>query len=1172
MLRIFYEDCDKNAIDAVVQELKSGYSPTEGEHIIITPSSYSFSIETLVLKSLGIKGAFNIAFGSFERICSESLKKYDKKILSREGAIMVLRKVINANYKKLNQYSKSSKNPSFAGDMYKAIESLRLSGLSPSDVKKALSNIKGSTKLKLTDIVLLYEAYIEEISKSTPDLIHVYDSFINNIKNEEQIKNSNVYILGFNTLTNKEMQIIKAISNHAKKTIIGLSFVQGDLVNEFTTPDKTSVRLLEIVGKDNVKTFVRGAEKENVDDEKNKVSLCSNVFDFLRHELFGYSDKIFPVNDNSIEVYAEDNVFTEINAVASEIIELVRKHGLRYKDITIFNALPENNFNIKEIFNRYNIPVYIPDKTTLDDSLIFTYLLSILEFARNPRDMKRALEYIKNPLFFDDFEQVCNFENYIYAKNISYKDFSKPFKDENGKNIFEELRKLVHNRLSYFVNTPIPSKVEDFVNICIEIIKDINMHKRFTKILDNKPDEELNINQRSVDALADILLEIKTILSGESINLIDFIAILTSGAKATTLASIPQDLDCVIVGEIGKSKLYGNKIAFVIGFTNDSILDVINDDRILNSYDNKAMEGNNIAIYPLASDKIKNNRYELIEILAKYDRFYFSYPLFSNKGEKTEPSVALEEIKRLLNKKEYSSLMKKHHVSSFIQKQFSESDLKTFLATSENAFFQWLQLQSYPVDEKDIDAYMNLLGEIYKYIDVDKRALIDSILNLCNGSNVSKINDLLDKAIKTSKIGEYQSSVSQFESYFTCPYKHFMQYAIKATRRPEGLVLPVTIGSIVHHALELFFEDTMNQLDSIDEKTIELQINKNIDDAYSEYNADDLSRNLINKYLLDRLREEIVQKTKLLVEQVKKGDYRPNKIELEFGFNPSQSTLEIPVTKTVNGKESPAKLQFRGKIDRVDITNYKDRQNYYSIIDYKTGSPSFSMGEVYKGTTIQLITYLFALKLNKKYAQLEPGYLAYLKLQDSYDDKGSGYNTTSGMYLGLLNTRKESLLAFDKDIFNRAKLSVPEFEINTLAKKTYGSFPKTDKGQERLKEFNSEGYKYKRYELNQIESEVYYYTNSSKIITVSGLDVLTEYIKILIAIAFKEIEAGNIARAPSKNDKCEYCDYYPICSIGSDYNERPSLDTIKIDNIAKAVENFHKKEEEEICPTIEKTD
>ena len=1169
MLKIFCDDNDKKAIGHVLERLKANYKPFENQHIIITPTSYTLGMETLVLDSLGVKGAFNISVSSFERVCAKSLKNAGKSYLSREGAVMVMRKVINANAKKLKHYAGSCKRNTFASDIYRAIENLRLSGHSPQSLEEALPNLQSSTCSKLKDIILIYKAYEEEIARFTPDLITVYNAFIANIQNEEEIKNAYVYIMGFNTLSNKEIELIKVISEHAIETNIALSFVPGDEVNVETTPTKTFSRLRDAI--EDIEIYARGqyvssedeiekinaAKKEeysqkllhlkDLEDKKSAAYRMKtedkkyqiNELDFLRSEIFTYSDLVYE-DVKQIQIYAEDNVFSEIHAVANEIITLVRDYRYRYKDITIFNALYENNFSIKEIFERYGIPVFVPERVTLSESLIFDYLISILEFIKNPRDVKKALKFIKHPLFYDDFSEVCKFENYIYEKNITYKDFEKPFKN----NVFDKFRKKVSSIIALFNKKT--KSVNMYTDACFRIIDDRDTKARFSNLLRGKSSEDFEFNQRSVDLIIDILHEIEEILGEEEMDIIEFISILSSGAKAQNLLSIPGDLDCVYVAQVGNSKVYENKIAFVIGLTSDSNLDNVFEDRIFTSYDNRSMDENDIAIYPLVAEKIKNNRYEFVDMLSKFDRFYFSYPKLSIKGEKTQSSIALEEIKKLIGKKddEYESLLAKYSLDSLKGRTMTNKHFETYLATSENAFFKLLQIQNLIIDKTDENFYTQILNEIYKYIDKDKRKTIKSTIEVCDGKCANNtVKNLLSYTIKKDKEGRYLSSVSQIEEYYTCPFKHFMSYGLGAYKRSEGFILPTTIGIIVHNVLEDFFKKTKDQIDVMTDKTANMQIEKSIEKIFADEEIQELYKNPQNKYFLNRIKDEIRQIIKNLIKQIRKGSYRPKEIEMSFGFNENEAKIEIPVTEIVDGKEKDGVLLLRGKIDRVDVTENENGQNFIAVIDYKTGNKALSIGSIYIGQTIQLIVYLQALMKDEKYRTYRPGFVSYLKLRDNYTEEQELEADVDMLnFSGFFNPAIENLYSFDKNIIenpaDKDTFAMPEFEISKLEIRDEAEMPDKD-----IKNKNKSIDLHKGYQIDRENLPVIAYNGQiTKIVSDKGFETLIKYVEKLIARAFKEIQQGNIEMAPTDLGDCKYCDYKQICDASQNRNKRYSVD------------------------------
>ncbi len=94
--------------------------------------------------------------------------------------------------------------------------------------------------------------------------------------------------------------------------------------------------------------------------------------------------------------------------------------------------------------------------------------------------------------------------------------------------------------------------------------------------------------------------------------------------------------------------------------------------------------------------------------------------------------------------------------------------------------------------------------------------------------------------------------------------------------------------------------------------------------------------------------------------------------EVEFGNNGDYK----PINLTLDTGEN---IEIIGKIDRVDIGKWKDKQ-YVRIIDYKSQTKKLDLTQVTSGLQIQLITYLDAITSQ---SNLEPAGVLYLGLIDN---------------------------------------------------------------------------------------------------------------------------------------------------------------------------------------------
>ena len=90
-----------------------------------------------------------------------------------------------------------------------------------------------------------------------------------------------------------------------------------------------------------------------------------------------------------------------------------------------------------------------------------------------------------------------------------------------------------------------------------------------------------------------------------------------------------------------------------------------------------------------------------------------------------------------------------------------------------------------------------------------------------------------------------------------------------------------------------------------------------------------------------------------LWEELQESQFQPKGFEVNFGSEGGLSPIAI------NGQTMDAIL--RGKVDRVDTWN-QHGNDYYRVVDYKTGKKDFDYCDVFNGVGLQLLLYLFTLQ------------------------------------------------------------------------------------------------------------------------------------------------------------------------------------------------------------------
>ncbi len=116
-----------------------------------------------------------------------------------------------------------------------------------------------------------------------------------------------------------------------------------------------------------------------------------------------------------------------------------------------------------------------------------------------------------------------------------------------------------------------------------------------------------------------------------------------------------------------------------------------------------------------------------------------------------------------------------------------------------------------------------------------------------------------------------------------------------------------------------------------------------------------------------------------LSEHIKRGTFEPAAAEIEFN-------AITGITINLNDRQ---RLILTGRIDRVDILD-DGGNKYVKIIDYKSGSTSFDMSDIFFGMQLQLILYLDAIIQNGRElfgdtqisGELLPGGVFYFNIND----------------------------------------------------------------------------------------------------------------------------------------------------------------------------------------------
>ena len=324
--------------------------------------------------------------------------------------------------------------------------------------------------------------------------------------------------------------------------------------------------------------------------------------------------------------------------------------------------------------------------------------------------------------------------------------------------------------------------------------------------------------------------------------------------------------------------------------------------------------------------------------------------------------------------------------------------LFNLLSLGSDKLFVFYQLLNEEGKRNELPAYIKSLNDIFDASSLNATNVffaneVSSLQHALIVSGVKKEkNDytylskqtLAENASKLMFEGD-KAKVTQLESYFVCPFKHYAAYGLKLKEKTAQFDQR-DLGNVCHKMAELFVKKGLHGQSKEEVKTF---VEKHLD------------------YVLET--EGVKEKLELMEERThlvgflkKQCNSLLNDIVKEnscSSFNPKYSELKFD-NVTLAGK-----YRLIGKVDRID--EYAD---YLRIIDYKTGKSGNLLKQLYYGEKLQLFLYqkIACDKFGKR-----AGGVFYFNAKFNYTKKDSEQDY---ILKGLVDDDEKLILATDTNL------------------------------------------------------------------------------------------------------------------------------------------------------------
>ena len=1108
--------------------------------IMLVPDQYTFQTEKKLLEYVGEKALLRAEVLSFKRMATRVFDKCGGRainVIEDSGKNMLIYKLLKDKGEELQYFNRISKQQGFVGIVSKSITEFKKYNISEEILKEKELEIENKDlKEKVSDLASIYETFNESLHKGYIDSEDILSILAKKLKECALYNDAEIWVDEFTTFTPQQLEVLKVLAKQCKNVNITLcsdgeiQFTEGE-TDIFDVIKNTENRILKMMQENNI------SYKEPVNLNKKNIYRFkdSKELGHIEKYFFNYPFKIYKDDCKDIRLYKANNNYSEVEWVAQDILKLVRDKGYRYKDIAVVCREIDSYDKITSvIFNEYNIPYFLDKKREILSNPLVVLIISALEILVTNWSYESVFKYVKSGLITLETNFIDKLENYILANGIKGYKWTRDLLTSQDEEltqeeieIFEYMEEIRRPIINLYNKIKGDVTVRKYCTALYEFLLEINAFETMDKWLDDFNNKGMQDKIKEYTQVPDIVMDMLDqaveVLGDEVVDLKTFSKILISGFEEKEIGVIPMALDQVNIGDIARVKGRDVKALYIVG-ANDGVLPSANkDEGILSDEDRIELKSMGIELASDTRSRVFEEQFMVYTALTIPSNYLMiTYPMADFEGKSLRPSIIIPRLKKILPRlKEESEI--------FNNNLFN--DKYHNITAPVPTFNELIEALRREYEKEEIEPYW---VETFKWFE-ENEEFKDRTKIIFNGLNytnlVEKIPREKIKRLYSNDNGRLMFSVSRIEKYAQCPFGYYVKYGLKAKDRKVYEFTAPDLGSFMHDILDQFTNKIRKENilwgDLTKDRCAEI-VNELVNSKLKNETNSILNSNKKYQYFSERFKKTITKSVTVISEQMRKGEFDIFKSEFDFGdFKDSDPIkLELPSKETV---------YLKGRVDRIDKVDLNG-ETYIRIVDYKSGSKSFDLNELYYGIQIQLLVYLDAILKNSEQilkTQCMPGGILYFKIDNPIIKSKKALTEEEIQVEVLKKLKMDGLLLKNVELVKSMDRDMETYSlIIPAAFKKDGDF-----------------------------------TSTSSVVTESQFELLRKYVNDKMIEICEEMLSGEVKIEPCKSSKvtyCDYCDYSSICQFDTSIkdNKYKIILRKKKDDLWDAMSNKVKAEED----------
>ena len=971
-----------------------------GETLVIVPDQYTLVAEEQALKYMGADCLFSTEIISMSRLGLRLLTEQGTEsvdMLDRYGRFMLLTRLIKEHAGDFDIFRRSAGKQAFTTMLSDFISEFKQQECTLDEMTEMLGSGDADPILraKLEELRGVIDAYEEAVSGKYTDSEDYISMYIEAIGKSQMIRDKNIWIYGYDSITPKFTRAMLELSTAAKSVSFILNRSDFGLDEQMEGMLRAKCREMSV-------PF--SCEEIGPEYETGKSETVRRIERGLWNDRLSAEERAenrdFAAED--LTVVCAANPYYEAESAAAYIWHLVRDLGYRMRDIQVI-ANDEGAMHpvIKRVFAEYGLPVFMDSARDITDTAPVSFIVDLLWFLVHGMNAQYLFALLKTGLAGVEAEDVEDLENYARTYHIRGTMWERGFRygeEALGTAAFSRLNDIrcsVMDKIGELKALAAEKQTAaEFVGSFRNYLEDVwHLEEMVTSMVDEESSlgfhDEAQRTSESYDKALSLLDQITEIMGDAEFDLKEFTEIYVAGLTSVEVGVIPPAADGLSVGTMIRTRPRPVRAAVVLG-ANEGTLPMQPSPEGLFSVDEKEYFRNKgFALGSLDDIKMQEEDAAMYRMLSRpSDKLYISWSMTDIEGSELSPSSLIDSLKMLLPCLEKPGRILKDAVSA----GWGDSGITGGMAgdlidmPGESMRHMIDRIKDRNAPEGDDPLMRSLLS----WYSAENKTELDMMLAAAGDENIQRPlgKDIAGKLFGRSD-GSLVLSASSISSYFDCPFRYFIDRGLRPKEERDFSSDPRSIGDAYHECLMsvarrlLGDRELLKRIAECRESAgtagmpvpedVYAVVQKMVDEelaAISENYEGGLFISTGNeKFRMERIREICSGAARAMADQLSSESL----VEASFEEPFSRKGGFSPVTLEVDGE----KVYVEGKIDRSDILSV-DGSDRVRIIDYKTGSDTLNIWKMRHGYRMQLMIYM----ISAATGGLEPAGMFYFNIKD----------------------------------------------------------------------------------------------------------------------------------------------------------------------------------------------